>query len=109
MRMINSTAEILEKEFPGIQIGTFAYMSLEAPPAKTRPRHNVAIRLPRLRHDTVRSILEADKNQSFRRNLDRWAELAPGRLFIWEYGANFRNFLKPFPCLYLPSKHRTLS
>ncbi len=99
LRMINRTAESLEKDYPGIQVGTFAYMSLEAPPAKTRPRANVAIRLPRLRHDTVRSILESEKNQSFRRNLDRWCELAPGRVYIWEYGANFRNFMWPFPCL----------
>jgi hypothetical protein len=97
--MINRTAEILEREYPGIQVGTFAYMSLEAPPAKTKPRHNVVIRLPRLRHDTVRSIVESTKNDSFRRNLDRWAQLAPGRLYIWEYGTNFSNFLRPFPCL----------
>lgn len=99
LRMINGTAEILEGEYPGIQVGTFAYMSLEAPPAKTRPRDNVAIRIPRLRHDTVRSILESEKNQSFRRNLDRWLRLAPERVYIWEYGANFQNFLRPFPCL----------
>jgi len=99
LRMINRTAERLEEDFPGVQIGTFAYMSLEAPPAKTRPRDNVAIRLPRLRHDTVRSVLESPKNESFRRNLDRWCELAPGRVYIWEYGSNFSNFLKPFPCL----------
>lgn len=99
LRMINRTAEALERDYPGIQVGTFAYMSLEAPPAKTRPRANVAIRLPRLRHDTVRSILESEKNQSFRRNLARWCELAPGRVYIWEYGANFRNFMWPFPCL----------
>jgi len=99
LRMINRTAEILEEEHPGIQVGTFAYMSLEAPPSKTRPRDNVAIRIPRLRHDTVRSVLESEKNQSFRRNLDRWLQLAPGRVYIWEYGANFQNFLRPFPCL----------
>ncbi len=99
LRMINGSAEILEEEYAGIQVGTFAYMSLEAPPAKIRPRDNVAIRIPRLRHDTVRSILESEKNQSFRRNLDRWLQLAPDRVYIWEYGANFQNFLRPFPCL----------
>ena len=99
LRMINRAAAMLEEDYPGIQVGTFAYMSLEAPPAKTRPRDNIAIRIPRLRHDTVRSILESDKNQSFRRNLERWCELAPGRVYIWEYGSNFRNFLRPFPCL----------
>ena len=99
LRLINRTAEALEKDIPGVQIGTFAYMSLETPPAKTRPRHNVSIRLPRLRHDTVRSIIESPKNASFRRNLDRWCELAPERVYIWEYGSNFTNFLRPFPSL----------
>lgn len=99
LRLINRTAEALEKDVPGVQIGTFAYMSLEAPPAKTRPRENVSIRLPRLRHDTVRSIIVSPKNASFRRNLDRWCELAPGRVYVWEYGSNFTNFLRPFPSL----------
>ncbi len=99
LRMVNRAAELLEKEHPGVTVGTHAYMSLEAPPAITRPRDNVIVEIPRLRHDTVRSILESEKNQSFRRNLDRWCELAPGRIYIWEYGTNFNNFIKPFPCL----------
>lgn len=99
LRMINRTAEILEEKHPGIKVGTFAYMSLEAPPAHTTPRDNVYIWLPRLRHDTVRSIHESEHNQSFLRNLERWAEIAPGRVYIWDYGANYHNFLMPFPCL----------
>jgi len=99
LRMINRTAEILEKEHPGIKVGTFAYMSLEAPPAHTTPRDNVYIWLPRLRHDTVRSIHESEHNQSFLRNLERWTEIAPNRVYIWEYGANYHNFLMPFPSL----------
>jgi hypothetical protein len=49
--MINKAAEILEAKYPGIQVGTLAYMSLEAPPAKTVPRDNVIVYVPRLRHD----------------------------------------------------------
>lgn len=99
LQLVNRSAETLEKEYPGVQLGTFAYMSLEAPPAKTRPRSNVSVRVPRLRHDTVRSVLESPKNASFRRNIERWCELAPGRVYVWEYGSNFTNFLRPFPCL----------
>ncbi len=99
LRMVNQSAEILAAKFPEIRVATHAYMSLEAPPAKTRPRGNVVVEIPRLRHDTVRSIEESEKNQSFRRNLDRWCEIAPGRVYIWEYGVNFNNFIKPFPCL----------
>lgn len=99
LQMINTTAEILEKKYPGIQVGTFAYMSLEAPPLRTLPRKNVIIRLPRLRHCTVHPARTCPLNRSFLRNLERWCELAPGRVYIWDYGANFKNFVFPFPCI----------
>lgn len=100
LRMINATAEKLEARYPGVRVGTFAYMSLEAPPAKTVPRENVIIRVPRLRHCTVHSAESCGGNRAFRRNLERWCQLAPGRVYVWEYGASFNNFLFPFPCLY---------
>jgi hypothetical protein len=80
-------------------VGTLAYMSLEAPPALTVPRANVIIRVPRLRHCTVHAASECGINASYLRNLERWCELAPGRVYIWEYGTNFNSFLYPFPCL----------
>lgn len=100
LQMMNKTAEILEKKYPGIRVGTFAYMSIEAPPAKTVPRSNVVIRVPRLRHCTVHAAETCPKNRSYLRNIERWCELAPGRVYIWEYGASFKNFLTPFPCLH---------
>ena len=99
IRMFNQVAAILEPKYPGIKIGTFAYMSLEAPPAKTIPAANVHIRVPRLRHCTVHAAEECDKNGSFRRNLERWCEIAPNRVYIWDYGVNYSNFLYPFPCI----------
>jgi hypothetical protein len=100
LRMINETARILEEKHPGVIVGTFAYMTLEAPPAVTKPRDNVVIRVPRLRHCTVRSVHESPKNAGFLRNLERWCEIAPGRVYVWEYGANYSSFIVPFPCLY---------
>ncbi len=100
LQMINQTAQLLEEKYPGVQVGTFAYMSLEAPPATIKPAPNVVIRVPRLRHTTVRSVNESPKNASFLRNLQRWCQLAPGRVYVWEYGANYTTFLAPFPCLY---------
>ncbi len=99
LRMINAVAEKLEARHPGVRVGTFAYMSLEAPPALTKPRANVVIRVPRLRHCTVHPADSCPKNRGFRRNLERWCEQAPGRVYVWEYGASFNNFLVPFPCL----------
>ncbi|MBI3987886.1 MAG: DUF4838 domain-containing protein [Lentisphaerae bacterium] len=99
LRMINKTAEILEAKYPGIRVGTFAYMSLEAPPAKTTPRTNVVIWLPHLRHDIVHPVPAVPANRNFRLNLERWAVLAPNNVYIWDYGANFDNFMYPFPCI----------
>ncbi len=100
LRMINATAEKLEQRYPGVQVGTFAYMSLEAPPAKTVPGRNVHIWVPRLRHDTIRPVDDPQSgNASYFGNLQRWCELAPGRVHVWDYGGSFDNFLMPFPAL----------
>jgi len=99
LMMINKAAEILEAKYPGIQVGTFAYMSLEAPPAKTVPRENVSIYVPRLRH-SASSPANAGGNRGFWLNLERWCQVAKGRVDVWEYGANYSNFIYPYPVLY---------
>ena len=45
------------------------------------------------------SIEESEVNKPFQRNLEQWLKIAPGRVYVWEYGANFNNFMMPFPCL----------
>lgn len=106
LRMINDTAAILEKKHPGIQVGTFAYMSLEAPPGKTVPRDNVSIFIPRLRHSAASAVNDPKgKNRTFWLNVQRWSEIAPGRVDIWEYGANYANFLFPYPVLEIMARN----
>ena len=95
--MMNRTGAILEAKYPGVKIGTFAYMSLEAPPAKVRPADNVALWQPHLRHCIVHGLRECPKNRTFLLNLERWLEIAPGNVYIWDYGISFANFLYPFP------------
>lgn len=101
LQMINRAAETLEKKYPGIQVGTFAYMSLEAPPAKTVPRGNVSIYVPRLRHSGSTAANDpSGHNHTFWQSLVRWCEIAPGRVDVWEYGVNYSNFLLPYPVIY---------
>ena len=101
LMMINKAAGILEAKYPGIQVGTFAYMSLEAPPAKTVPRENVSIYVPRLRHSGSTAANDPKgKNRTFWMNLERWCQIAKGRVDVWDYGASFENFLFPYPVLY---------
>jgi len=99
LKMINRAAQLLEQKYPGVTIGTFAYMSLEAPPRDIKPRDNVIIQVPRLRHCTVHPVDQCEHNRSYWLNLQRWCDLAPGRVYIWEYGVSFANMLMPFPCM----------
>jgi hypothetical protein len=97
VRMINETGKLLDQKYPGAQIGTFAYMSLDNPPAITKPGPNVHIQLPRLRYDSCTAVDVSPKNRNVYLAMQKWAEIAPNRFYIWEYGANFSNFLEPFP------------
>lgn len=110
LRMANATSEILQQEYPGIRVGIFPYMSVDSPPGKTVPGPNVDIYLPRLRYGTTLGIEEAasdlnpnagslKKSQMIKDSIEQWAKLAPGRMFIWEYGVNYKNFVKPWPDL----------
>ena len=100
LRAINRTAELLEVKYPGVLVGTFAYMSLEAPPAKTVPRANVIIRVPHLRHCIAHAADRCAKNRGYFEHVARWCTLAPGRVHVWDYGVNFgESFLYPFPVL----------
>ena len=101
LRMINRTAELLEQKYPGVRVGTLAYMSLEAPPGLTKPRDNVIIQIPHLRHCQAHPVEACDANYNYRENVKRWCELAPGRVYIWDYNVNFGgNFMYPFPTLH---------
>jgi hypothetical protein len=100
LRMINRAAEILEGRFPGVKVGTMAYMSMEAPPTLTQPRSNLYVRIPHLRHCIIHGLAECPKNAGCFANVRKWAALAPGRVHIWDYGVNFgENFLYPFPVI----------
>jgi len=106
LQMVNQAAGILEKKYPGIQIGTFAYMSLEAPPGKTVPRENVSIYVPRLRHSGSTTANDPKgQNRTFWLNIQRWCEIAKDQVDIWEYGANYSNFLLPYPVLFIMAEN----
>lgn len=101
LRMINRTAEILENKYPGIRVGTMAYLNLEAPPGITKPRDNVIIQVPHLRHCLAHPVdFPCKGNIGYYDNLKRWCEIAPERVYVWDYNVNFGgNFVYPFPTL----------
>jgi hypothetical protein len=110
IQMMNKTGAILDKKYPGIKVGTFAYMSTDTPPKVTVPARNVYIWFPRLRYGSTLGIEEGadpknpvevarENSRVIKERMAKWAKIAPGRFYVWEYGANYTHFLKPWPSL----------
>ena len=99
LRFANDVAEAVEKEFPNVRIDTFAYQFTRKAPTKTKPRHNVVVRLCDIECDFARPL---DKplpphKASFAKDLADWHRVAGGNLFIWDYLANFHSYMMPHP------------
>ncbi len=99
LRFANDVAEAVEKEFPNVRIDTFAYQFTRKAPTKTRPRHNVVVRFCASGSDLARALDDpsSKKNAPFAEELPKWREIAGGRLFIWNYLANFKGYMLPLP------------
>ncbi len=96
LRFCNDVAEAIEAEFPGFLINTLAYWYTRHPPKITRPRHNLVIELCDIESNFAQAQEDGPDNASFKEDLEKWSELAP-RLYIWNYLANFVNYLLPQP------------
>jgi hypothetical protein len=99
LRFANTVAEAVEKEFPQVRIDTFAYQFTRKAPKKTRPRHNVVVRLCDIECDFARPLTSPlpPRKAAFVRDLQDWRRVAGGNLFIWDYLANFQGYLLPHP------------
>ena len=58
LRFANEVAAAVEKEFPSVRIDTFAYQFTRKAPSKTRPRHNVVVRLCDIECDFARPLAD---------------------------------------------------
>ena len=99
LRFANDVAAAVEREFPRVRIDTFAYVFTNDPPARTRPRRNVVVRYCTYKCDIARPLSDSASpgNTAFRRNLEAWGRIAGGRLFIWNYLADFHAYMLPHP------------
>ena len=101
LTFVNRVAEAVEREFPRVTVETFAYQYTRHAPSGIRPRRNVLVRLCDIECPFSMPLATADHPASsdFRRNLADWSALAPGQVFIWDYVADFHNYLLPHPNL----------
>ena len=99
LRFANEVAEAVEKEFPNVRVDTFAYQFTRKAPTKTRPRPNVVVRLCDIECDFSTPLADGchARNAAFVKDLQDWSRVASGRLFIWDYLANFTSYMMPHP------------
>jgi hypothetical protein len=95
---LNQIADAVDKEFPGYEIETLAYLFTRKPPKHLKPRDNLAVKLCSIECDFGRPLAERKSklNRVFAEDIRRWSKIAK-RLHVWDYTANFRNFQTPHP------------
>lgn len=96
IRFVNRVAEDIEKEFPDVLVETLAYVYTRKPPRLARPRHNVVVRLCSIECDFGETLEKSVHNAGFREDVEGWRRISP-QLYIWDYVANFSNYLIPHP------------
>lgn len=93
LRLVNEIAEQVEKKYPDVMVGMFAYLHTEFPPKTVKPRHNVLIYSALLRNNKLDSVARYKAHAD---GLKTWATMAK-RLYVWDYDANYPNFFIPHP------------
>ena len=99
LRFVNAVAEEIEKQYPDFLVETTAYSETQQPPQATQARGNVLVRLCGIGRDFGQPVGSGEHNRGFREDLEGWSAICP-QLFIWNYVANFSNFLLPHPNLH---------
>jgi len=97
LSFVNAVAERIEKTYPEVLIGTYAYEYTRKPPKTIRARDNVLIQLCSIECCDFHAIDDAScsLNQEFCEDMDGWKDKAKN-IFIWHYNTNFRGYLLPF-------------
>ena len=96
LRFVNAVAAEIEKTNPDKLIDTLAYWYTEDPPAKTRPRPNVRIRLCPIGACEAHPYEKCERNAYFMKHLRDWSKIT-NQLYIWHYNTDFAGYLLPFP------------
>ena len=97
LRFVNAIAEEVAKKHPDKWIETLAYAYSVAPPAITRPRDNVIIRLCHA-GCFFHGFEQCKQGADLSGWIDQWSKLSK-RIFIWHYATDFAHYLAPNPNL----------
>lgn len=93
---VNQVADVVKEHYPDKHISTFAYQYTRGVPTGITPRDNVVIRLCSIECCFGHPLDACEHNKPFMEDIRKWKDVA-GKLFIWDYVTNFRQYLAPFP------------
>ena len=93
VRLVNSIAAQVEKKYPDVVVGMFAYLHTEAPPKTLRPRDNVLVYSALLQSNKRDPVAHYEKHARWMRG---WSAITKHH-WVWDYDANFRNYFQPHP------------
>ena len=96
VRFVNAVAEAIGKDYPDKLIDTLAYAYTETAPTKTKPRHNVRIRICPIGACNAHPYEKCPHNAYIMKNLRAWSKIT-SNIYVWHYNANFSHFLLPVP------------
>ena len=108
VHMANTVAEAVAKDYPDVNILTFAYMYTLKPPKGMTIHPNVMICYCTDACDFSKPIATSKWHgcREFIEDFRGWKALTD-RIYIWDYSANFKYLFQPFECCHvLPENFR---
>ncbi|MBE6641746.1 MAG: DUF4838 domain-containing protein [Ruminococcaceae bacterium] len=102
IRFVNAVADDIAKDYPNVTIDTLAYRWSQTPPAVTKPRENVCIRLCSFYCHFTQPITSdrCPENKDFREDIVAWSKVCDN-IYIWDYTINYRFAVPTFPNLHV--------
>lgn len=100
IHFVNHLADAIKEDHPNVLLHTFAYQYSVPAPKHAVARDNVIVRLCDIDCRFDRPLVELaeggnERAKEFVSALSDWKNHA-GRLYVWDYVVNFRNYLLPF-------------
>lgn len=99
---VNRVAEMVDREYPGKRIITFAYTYSRRPPLRLRAADNVIVQFCTIEADSLRRLEDpaSRENSILAGEIKGWADKCR-QLFIYDYASNFNAWFRPHPNLHV--------
>jgi len=104
LNLVNSVAESIENQYPGVDVSTLAYLETIQLPKTVRPRKNVIIRLCNDSAGAWFRPFTPAEECDFAEILKKWSSIHD-KIYIWDYIMNLSHFMAPMPNMNVIAKN----